>query len=212
MPSPRSRDQIQRPALPAPIREPYDRVLIVCEGEKSEPNYFREMVNRHRLSTANVEIVGIGKDPRWIVNRAKELKKQERLLGDQYDAVYCVFDRDQHVHFCSASKSAKSAGLELARSWPCFEHWLVLHFEYRRRPYRRSRRGTAAARCLGELKRHLPGYTKHRAGVYDKLEEQLESAKANAKLAIVDVVKTGEPDPSTEVHLLVAYLQMLATR
>ena len=25
------------------IREPYDRVLIVCEGEKTEPSYFMEL-------------------------------------------------------------------------------------------------------------------------------------------------------------------------
>ena len=35
-------------------RESYDKVLIVCEGEKTEPNYFNELINFYKLNTANV--------------------------------------------------------------------------------------------------------------------------------------------------------------
>ena len=38
------------------VREPYDRVLIVTEGEKTEPLYFRELVSTYRINTANVEV------------------------------------------------------------------------------------------------------------------------------------------------------------
>lgn len=37
-------------------RGSYDRVLIVCEGSKTEPNYFKEIRAAHRLHTANVEV------------------------------------------------------------------------------------------------------------------------------------------------------------
>ena len=39
-------------------RAPYERVLIVCEGEKTEPLYFKDLVSYYRLNTANVEICG----------------------------------------------------------------------------------------------------------------------------------------------------------
>lgn len=40
-------------------RAPYDRVLIVCEGEKTEPNYFNELKDYYKLNSANVEVTGI---------------------------------------------------------------------------------------------------------------------------------------------------------
>ena len=44
-------------------------------------------------------------------------------------------NRDEHAHFPTASHEAQAGGLRLARSWPCFEFWLLLHFTYHRRPY-----------------------------------------------------------------------------
>jgi len=29
------------------VRAPYDKVLIVCEGEKTEPNYFNDLRQHH---------------------------------------------------------------------------------------------------------------------------------------------------------------------
>ena len=185
-------------------------MLIVCEGEKSEPAYFRDLVHRRRLSTANVVVVGVGADPRSLVKTAKERRARERQHGEQYDAVYCVYDRDEHAHFDSASNSAQTAGLKLARSWPCFEYWLVAHFDYHRRPYGRSGNRTAAQKCVRELKNYLPNYTKGQA-VYGVLEDKLETAKSNAERALADAAATGERNPSTEVHRLVTYLQALAS-
>lgn len=204
---PRNRRDIkQHETVPRKI---YDRVLIVCEGKKTEPKYLRDLVDRCRLSNANVVIEGIGSEPRKVVATAKTLEKKERRLGESYDVVYCVFDRDQHAHFDSASQEARDARLKLARSWPCFEYWLVLHFVYRRRPYARSGNKSAAQNCVRDLKKRLHGYTKGMADVYENLEDRLETAKSNAKRALSDAAATGRPNPSTEVHLLVAYLQAL---
>ena len=209
MARPYSHNQLQRRK---PTRETFDRVLIVCEGKKTEPLYFRALVDLLRLSTANVEVIGHGADPRGLVKRAKELEKQERRYGERFDVVYCVFDHDEHAHFETASNSAQAAGLKLARSWPCFEYWLVLHFVYLRRPYGKAGGRTRSQNCVRDLKRHLRDYTKGSAGVYRTLEGRLESAKRNAKRALADAEKTGRPDPSTEVHCLVAYLQSLDSR
>ena len=75
------------------VRDPYDKVLIVCEGEKTEPNYFKGLRNHLRLKTANVAIVGEGATPAKIVERAKELEKREKERGDPYDKVFCVLTR-----------------------------------------------------------------------------------------------------------------------
>ena len=64
-----------------PSREPYDRVLIVCEGTKTEPNYFSDLARHYELSTANIEIVGSGADPLTIVKKGKERQQKERKTG-----------------------------------------------------------------------------------------------------------------------------------
>ena len=203
---PRRRSRLRRRGPP---REPYDRVLIVCEDAKAEPAYFRELVDRYRLSTANVRVIGSGSDPSHLVRRAKRLRSDGRQSGDRYDAVYCVFDRDEHTHFAAASHDAQAAKLMLARSWPCFEFWLLLHFTFHRRAYARSGNRTAAEMCKRELRRHLPDDAKGVRRMFEALEDRLATAKLNAARARRDAEAIGRDNPSTEVHSLVDYLQSL---
>ena len=195
----------------APKREPYNRVLIVCEGSKSEPLYFSEIRRRYRLSTANVQVVNEGSAPISVVNEASKRQKKELDLGEKYDYVFCVFDRDEHATFDAACAKAKGKKQELVRSWPCFEFWLLLHFGYSRKPYARSGALSPAANCLRDLREHLPDYEKTQRGLFEYLEDRLEDAKSNAQRTIVDASKTKEPNPSTEIHRLVEYLQNLKT-
>ena len=69
------------------MKAPYDVILIVCEGEKTEPNYFTELKKALRLSNANVRICGRGSDPLSVVDFAIETFRQEQ----EFDRVYCVF-------------------------------------------------------------------------------------------------------------------------
>ena len=197
------------PGRPGAKREPYDRVLIVCEGEKTEPLYFGELADHYRLSTANIKVVGSGSDPHTVVREAKQLREDERRQGEQYDEVYCVFDRDEHPAFDNASSEAATSGLKLARSWPCFEFWLLLHFVCSRRPYTNEGGRSPCGNCIRDLRSHLPGYKKATPGLFRKLEDRLEDAKRNAERIQTDARTTGAPNPSTEVHELVGYLQSI---
>ena len=199
----------RRLARSDPKREPYDRVLIVCEGEKTEPLYFQELADRYRLSMMNIVIVGSGSDPGTVVRRAKKERDKERRRGEKYDRVYCVFDRNEHEHFEGACKEARDSGVQLARSWPCFEFWLLLHFRFSRRPFEKSGRRSAAQSCVDEVCRCLPSYAKGASEIFHRLEERLERAKAHAARAWADAKATSELNPSTEVHQLVDYLQSL---
>ena len=79
----------------APEREPYDVVLIVCEGEKTEPYYFEGLRRAWGLSSANIRVRSAGaSDPLSLVQFALA----EMRSGD-YDRVFCVFDRDTHAGF-----------------------------------------------------------------------------------------------------------------
>ena len=190
-------------------REPYDRVLIVCEGAKTEPNYFTELANHYKLSTANVEIVGSGSDPLEIVKKGKELQHKERRTGEKYDRVYCVFDQDEHTRFQEASMLAEKNDFRLGRSWPCFEFWILLHFCFTRRPYSRSQGRSSAENCIRDLRQRWPDYEKARSGIFLELRDAMDRAMKHANRAKIDAEQTGEPNPSTEVHRLVTYLGKL---
>ncbi len=78
-------------------RKPYDKVLIVCEGEKTEPNYFNELKDHYEINTANIEIDGnCGSSPKSVVNHAINLYTKECDTDNGFDRVYCVFDKDSH--------------------------------------------------------------------------------------------------------------------
>ena len=189
------------------IREPYDRVLIVTEGEKTEPLYFEELVSHYRLSTANIELVGVGAEPDAVVEIARELRNQEIQNGDKFDRVYCIFDRNRHPNFANASNRARQLRLRLARSWPCFEYWLLLHFEYVRSPFTGSGGRSDCDNCIRALRKHIGDYEKATPGLFRLLENKLDAAKSNARTAKQDARSTGTNDPSTEMHELVEYLQ-----
>ena len=192
-------------------REMYDRVLIVCEGTKTEPAYFNEIRNKLELSTANVTVTPADRsDPMSIVRYAKDLQKNSARQGNRYDRIYCVFDRDQHEEFQNAFLQLKTRSqFKSACSWPCFEFWLILHFNYQRNPFSDTQNRSASQNCESTLKKHLPDYTKGMAGIFEVLYPKTDFAIKNAKHAMKDAEQTDEKNPSTEVHKLVEYLQNL---
>lgn len=105
------------------FREQLQRFLIVCEGERTEPEYFK----RFRVPAVVVEVLGLGKDPLTLVERAFEEAKL-----DDFDQVWCVFDRDEVPadRFNRALDLAGRRKIEVAYSNQAFELWYLLHFCY----------------------------------------------------------------------------------
>ncbi|KJU81411.1 hypothetical protein MBAV_006396, partial [Candidatus Magnetobacterium bavaricum] len=64
-------------------------VLIVCEGEKTEPNYFKGLRRDLENSGINVKIIGEGYNTDSLVERTIELRDESG-----YDRVWVVLDRD----------------------------------------------------------------------------------------------------------------------
>ena len=60
-------------------REPYTKILIVCEGEKTEPHYFHGLKERYGLNSANVEIGGNASSaPSGIYDYARQRYREEK--------------------------------------------------------------------------------------------------------------------------------------
>jgi hypothetical protein len=109
-------------------------ILVVSEGESREPQYFRGLA-RHLKSTGvkicTIKALGTGRGPEKVVERARKETNNGRLVGnrDGFDYVWCVFDVDDHAHLEYAIREALGSGFRVAISNPCFEIWLIWHFE-----------------------------------------------------------------------------------
>lgn len=148
-----------------PQREPYAKILIVCEGEKTEPNYFQGAKDHYALNSANIEICSeCGSDPISIIKFAKQRCREERDAGDAYNKVFCVFDRDAHPNYLQAMNEISSATPKhtyiAINSVPCFEYWLLLHFNLTTQPYNAQHNNSACNQVLTELKNYIPGTRK----------------------------------------------------
>lgn len=113
----------KEPSLERPIADLIEKpsILIVCEGENTEPSYF----NQFRIQSAKVKSVGEGYNTVSLVNRAFELSQQGK-----YDKVWCVFDKDDFKDddFNTAIRIAEDNNFGVAYSNQSFEYWLILHF------------------------------------------------------------------------------------
>lgn len=113
------------------IKQIYCRILIVCEGEKTEPNYFKTFKTISNGSFVyDIESKGFGLNTVGVVNKAIELRDKAQT---PYDAVWAVFDRDSFPpnDFDNAIAIAQAENIGVAWSNEAFELWYLLHFQYR---------------------------------------------------------------------------------
>lgn len=103
-------------------------ILIVCEGENTEPLYF----NSFKVLALTVKSIGLGESKLKLVESAERIQATENC-----DEVWCVFDldikRDEEnciPDFNNAIKMAKDLGYKVAYSNDAFELWFYLHYQY----------------------------------------------------------------------------------
>ena len=105
--------------------------LIVCEGEKTEPNYFKSLKNDLPLESLNVidmTIEGTARNTTSLIDYIIDYKKKSNR---EYDSVWAVFDRDSFTphQFNGAIEKSKANGIKCAWSNQAFELWYLLHFQ-----------------------------------------------------------------------------------
>jgi hypothetical protein len=194
-----------------PDREPYDSVLIICEGGKTEPYYFNRLRAVYRLSSANVKIAPAdGTDPMSVVRFA-----EAELARGGYDRAYCVFDRDGHANYAQAlntvsqSAEGRAGRLVAIPSVPCFEVWVLLHFIYSTAPFNAVGNTSACDHVLREVQKHLPTYAKGSQRTFDDLSKHMMQAIKHAIQLWKHNVNSQSNNPATAVHRLVEYLTRL---
>jgi hypothetical protein len=130
------------------------RFVLATEGVVTEPSYFTLL---KQYSAFIIEFASTTSDksaPRHVLDKMKKYLKQKPLLRD--DEAWLVTDKDEwteaqlnDLHLWQRSDNRYGFAL----SNPCFEYWLLLHFE-------EGARVKSVKDCCERLCKKLPNYKK----------------------------------------------------
>lgn len=198
---PNGRDRPRRPARRGPVRSPKTKILIVCEGKNTEPQYFHQFAAAHRASLVDVVVSPAAGVPLLVVQQAQRLRRNAiadaKRASDSflaYDAVGCVFDVDEDPNVSQAIETARQSALEVDVSNPCFELWLLHHRDPPRMIHRHD--------VQSLLKTFVPGYDKHVS--YDHFRAGYDQACRRARRLdqSAQQINDSDPNPGTGVYRL----------
>jgi hypothetical protein len=198
-----------------PTRQPRRRFIIYCEGESTEPAYFAALKRILRYALIDIETNPVGA-PMTTAQRAVERAKREGLARGskkpkdsfaEHDQVWAVFDRDEHPNLDEAVALCDGKGVQVGRSNPCFELWLILHVALHDAPDDRHQ----LARHLRELRPEYDPNGAKRCN-WDEMIPNVQTAEANAARLLKNREAEGAPHgrPSTTVGLLTSEIRKAA--
>jgi hypothetical protein len=187
------------------VRNPKRRFLVVCEGANAEPLYLRALA---RASNTIIDILGGAGTPEVIaktaIGKANELGvigKRRRKLDwyERTDEVWAVFDRDEHHHYNEGIDLCRDNKIHVGRSNPCFEIWLILHFEDFQKP---DARDEVLAHLCGLCPEYKIG--KGRDADFAAILQNLEKAEQRAEQQLAARADEGDEHgaPSTTMFQL----------
>jgi hypothetical protein len=183
------------------------KVLVLCEDEKTAPNYFKKFP--FNPEDVLVEVVGTGINTDSLVKEAIQRKEHAEQHGQKYIRIWCVFDRDSFPaqNFNEAFRLAEANGINVAYANQCFELWYWLHFDLQQTSVSRDEYGKKLSDRLGRK------YQKNDTTLYDELKALQPDAIRNCKklLSFYNPCVPERNDPSTTVHTLVEFLNQFET-
>jgi len=204
------------------IRNRIERLLIVCEGSKTEPQYIDEIRQDLRLTTTHIRVIGpgYGTDPLSVVDYAEHLflngDRRQNISPREFDRIVTVFDRDDHEKYYPALEKILTlekklindekvkVSIEAVVSVPCFELWLLLHYED---VYAAIHRYDVYDR----LKLHIQNYDKGQSGLWKVTRPFFDMASNRAARMANLTTRYDGVEPYTDMHHFVARLLALKT-
>lgn len=160
-----------------------ERHLIVCEGEKTEPFYFKGMRDALKPEFRNRIHIVVKGTGLHTVDLFDYALRESRLSGG-YDHVWLAYDRDDFdlrefdsvVGKCAQS-SDETTAFHALWSNPCFEVWMLLHFGYTTAEMTSAE---ALAKTDAAFRRELNRpYSKTAGGLFGEIQSRLHMAEEN---------------------------------
>ncbi len=189
------------------------RILIVCEGEKTEPNYFRSFGRINRGGVVyEIECEGGKINTIQVVKKAIALREKAIREDKPYDSVWAVFDKDNFPvrDFNTAIHKAEKNGVHCAWSNEAFELWYIFHFTNRKTSMPRKEYQKAITSFISEHEKEYT-YRKNDPNMRNYLTLYGNEAQAikfaEAQALSFNHTRYAEHEPSTWVYRLVRLLR-----
>jgi hypothetical protein len=196
--------------------------LIVCEGEKTEPNYFsslKKSLPKGVLELTQIDIDGTGKNTLSIIEEAKKLRKryEEKYLR-KIDKVWTVFDKDNFPsrNFNNAINKGEHSRPKINCAWTneAFELWYLLHFSYYNTGLSRQQYQKLIEKEINKASgKKGYKYTKNSIEMYVLLNlfgsQDLAISNAEKLEKLYNDRSFSNHNPCTKVHLLIKELKEL---
>ena len=175
----RASSAFQRPSRQRSIGR---RILISCEGEKTEYNYFEDIRKSLRMEPNKIIVLEPeASDPLSIVRQVLEERvyRQQNKEWAEDDMAWAVFDGDEHIanninNWQEALQLARGNDIRLAISNPSFEYWYLLHYQNQNSFLTRQQ-------AMQLLKTHLPNYEKSDVLYRNELQPLTKTAIERAR-------------------------------
>nr|WP_199741426.1 RloB family protein [Prevotella sp. OH937_COT-195] len=185
------------------VREIKQSFLIVCEGEKTEPDYFKAF----RMTAATIKAVGQAMNTMTLVNKAINIREADQKRKRVYDQCWVVFDKDDFLakDFNQAILLAEKNGFHVAYSNQAFEYWFLLHYNLYTGTIHRNQYKDMLTRLTGMPYSKSEGYG---AVMYNLLLSRQQQAISNAETVLAEIShgNPAEEESSTTVQRLVSEL------
>jgi len=177
--------------------------VIAVEGEKTEAQYF----SLFRSTRVRVEVLPAGPEglsaPRQVLERLVTFEERFDLDADDERWLVIDVDRQRGQFLNEVTQVARESGYSLAISNPCFELWLLLHFQDA------DPSDTDCAAVIERLRPHVGGHNKAKIKLEAYTPERTREAIARAK-ALEGERDTRWPNfPGTHVFKVVERLLSL---
>lgn len=193
--------------------------LIVTEGERTEPLYFKGMLklikekvggNMEVVEAPVIDIYGEGCGTGKLIEVADRIVKEARII---YQNVWVVFDKDDFEDFDQAINMGVRKGYKVAWSNQSFEYWLYLHFYYSDSALHRDKWKEKLDEIFKMYDLGTGEYQKNYQDIYGMVDihDGVNTAVRNAKRRMAgykgEKKKPSEYDPGTTVYQLVEELK-----
>ncbi|MFT6213117.1 MAG: hypothetical protein ACJARD_001249 [Alphaproteobacteria bacterium] len=105
------------------------KIVIICEDTKNAVKYFKALLTDWNLWKVSVVIDGSSDSaPISVYNYA--VNNYKHIYTKKGKRVYCLIDKDDHPTFLSTlAKENEIDNIYILESVPCFELWILLHFQ-----------------------------------------------------------------------------------
>lgn len=193
--------------------------LIVTEGEKTEPLYFRGLEKLIKQKVGGmvqvveapvIDIHGKGRSTEKLIEITGKIVKDAKII---YQNVWVVFDKDDFEDFDEAVNDAVSRGYKAAWSNQSFEYWIYLHFNYSDAALHRDVWNEKLDDIFKQYNLGDGTYRKNYDNIYDLVntfngvEIAIKNAKRRMSSFNADTDRPSEYDPGTTVYELVQDLK-----